>query len=63
MKYPFKYLLILVFLLVFIQVEAQGLEDAIGFTDDVTDAPAAPIHMLIPIALTIGALFGIKNLK
>jgi hypothetical protein len=49
--------------LVAVQVNAQGLEDAIGFEDTINDAPAAPIHFLIPLAMAVGAFLGIKKLK
>lgn len=63
MKISFKYLAFIICLLVMTQVEAQGLEDAIGFDDGVADTPAAPISMLVPIALALGAFMGIKKIK
>jgi len=63
MKTYLKYTLILVLMLVFINMEAQTLEDAIGFEETVNDATAAPIHFLISLAMAIGAALGIKKLR
>lgn len=63
MRHTYKYALVLIMALVVTQVNAQGLEDAIGFQDNVNDAPAAPIHFLIPLAMAVGAFLGIKKLK
>lgn len=62
MKNYFKYTLIIVLLLVVIGVEAQTLEDAIGFEENVNDVPT-PIHFLIPLAIVVGVALGIKKLK
>jgi hypothetical protein len=34
-----------------------------GFEDTINDAPAAPIHFLIPLAMAVGAFLGIQKLK
>lgn len=47
----------------FAQASSTDLEDALGFTETVDDVPEAPIHLLIPIAVAIGVVFGIKKLK
>ena len=44
------------------EVSAQTAGDAFGFDDNVVDK-AAPINFLIPIALMVGAYFGVKKLK
>lgn len=59
MKKPYKFLLILILVLTVTQVKAQ----IPGFGDDVDDEPSAPINLLIPIALSVGAYFGIKKIK
>ncbi|NGZ90172.1 hypothetical protein [Psychroflexus maritimus] len=42
-------------------IYAQGLEDAMGgFEDNVNDVP---INFLIPLALLVGAYFGVKKIK
>lgn len=51
------------FLAVSFTAEAQSLEDALGFNDNVQDIPAAPINGLIGIALAAGAYLGFKKLK
>ena len=63
MRHTYKYALLIMMVLIATQVNAQGLEDAIGFEDTINDAPAAPIHFLIPLALVVGAFLGIKKLK
>lgn len=63
MKNYLTYTLILVLMLVAFNVEAQTLDDAIGFDETVNDTTAAPIHFLIPLAMAIGAALGIKKLK
>lgn len=63
MKNYLKYSIIIVLVLIGISGEAQSLEDAIGFDEGVNDTKAAPIHFLIPLAMTIGAVLGIKNLN
>lgn len=63
MKNSIKYTLAVILLLVITQVDAQSLEDAIGFTETVEDAPAAPINMLLGLGLVAGAFFGVKRLK
>ncbi len=54
--------LVAIFLASF-HVNAQSLEDALGFTETVNDVPEAPIHLLIPILLFVGTYLGIKKLK
>ena len=44
------------------EVSAQTAGDAFGFDDNVEDK-AAPINFLIPVALIVGAYFGVKKLK
>ncbi len=63
MRHTYKYALLIMMVLLATQVNAQGLEDAIGFEDTVSDTPAAPIHFLIPLAMAVGAFLGIKKLK
>ncbi len=63
MRHTYKYALLIMMVLVAVQVNAQGLEDAIGFEDTINDAPAAPIHFLIPLAMAVGAFLGIQKLK
>ena len=57
-------LLFILFLGVFLlpEVSAQSVGDAFDFDDNVEDK-AAPINFLIPIALIVGAYFGVKKLK
>jgi len=45
------------------EVSAQSVEDAFGFNDDNVEDKAAPINFLIPVALMVGAYFGVKKLK
>jgi len=63
MRHTYKYALLIMMVLMAVQVNAQGLEDAIGFEDTVSDETAAPIHFLIPLAMAVGAFLGIKKLK
>ncbi|QSS98137.1 hypothetical protein [Psychroflexus sp. ALD_RP9] len=63
MRHTYKYALLMMMVLVAVQLNAQALEDAIGFEDTVSDTPAAPIHFLIPLAIAVGAFLGIKKLK
>ena len=63
MRHTYKCALLMMMVLVAVQLNAQGLEDAIGFEDTVSDTPAAPIHFLIPLAIAVGAFLGIKKLK
>ncbi|NBC59000.1 MAG: hypothetical protein GVY05_12045 [Bacteroidetes bacterium] len=55
MKRQYKILLLLVLILATAKVKAQ----IPGFGDNVDDEPQAVINFLIPVALTIGAYFGI----
>ena len=57
-------LFFILFLGVFLlpEVSAQTAGDAFGFDDNVEDK-AAPINFLIPVALIVGAYFGVKKLK
>lgn len=63
MKNYIKYFVIIVLMLFVMNVEAQSLEDIIGFEDSVNDTSSVPINFLIPIAIMIGAALGIKKLK
>lgn len=63
MKNYIKYLLTITLMLFVINAEAQGLDDIIGFDDDVNDTSSVPINFLIPIAIMIGVAIGIKKLK
>ncbi|NEV92648.1 hypothetical protein G3567_00620 [Psychroflexus sp. YR1-1] len=63
MKNSIKHAFILVLMLVVISTEAQTFEEIIGFEDSVSDTNAAPIYYLIPIAIAIGVVLGIKKLK
>jgi hypothetical protein len=45
------------------EVSAQSVEDAFGFNDKNVEDKAAPINFLIPVALMVGAYFGVKKLK
>ena len=47
----------------FAQASSSELESALGFSETVDDVTEAPIHLLIPIALAIGVVLGIKKLK
>lgn len=59
----YNYASLLLMVLVITQVGAQGIEDTIGFEDTINDTNAAPINFLIPLAIAIGAVLGIKKLK
>ncbi|SDG39572.1 hypothetical protein [Psychroflexus sediminis] len=66
MKNFIKYTLLIVLMLAALNAEAQtGSDDfdtIIGFEDSVNDT-AAPINFLIPLAIAIGVVLGIKKLK
>ena len=64
MKNKIQFILFIALVLVSTTIlQAQTLEDALGFTETVNDVPEASIHLFIPVAMAIAALFGIKKLK
>lgn len=63
MKNYIKCAIILVLMLVFINAEAQTVDESIGFEDSVKDSNAAPIHFLIPLAIAAGVALGIRKLR
>ncbi|MBS3739675.1 MAG: hypothetical protein KGY51_11890 [Psychroflexus sp.] len=44
-------------------VNAQSIDDAFGFEENVDDVPKAPINMLVYIGLIAGSYLGIKRLR
>ena len=61
MKKIFTIILVLAIALISTATFAQpGFPD---FVDDETTAPAAPIVGLLPLAIAVGAVIGIKKLK
>ncbi|TKS55850.1 hypothetical protein [Mesohalobacter halotolerans] len=59
-----KIVFVLLLAIVFMpEVNAQGIDDAFGFEENVDDAPEAPINMLVYIGLIAGSYLGIKKLK
>lgn len=63
MKNYIKLIMIIAFMLVLINAGAQEtFEEIIGFDDSVNNT-AAPINFLIPLAIAIGAVLGIRKLK
>jgi hypothetical protein len=63
MKNYMKYIILIFIMFTIVNADAQGLDDIIGFDDGVNDVTTAPIHFLIPVAITIGVVLGIKKLR
>lgn len=62
MRPTYRYTLLLWLTLIITQVNAQGLEQAIGFDDQVNDVQA-PIHILVWLGMLMGAYLGYRKLK
>ncbi len=65
MNNSIRYTILLVLLLITFHTQAQGLDDILGFDDTVDDVgvTTAPIHFLIPIAIAVGVVLGVRKLK
>lgn len=63
MTRTYKYALFLLLTLIIAQVNAQGLEEAIGFDDNVTDVPETPINGLIALGMAVASYLGYKKFK
>lgn len=66
MRLAYRYTLLFSFTLIITQVNAQGLEEALGvidFIDQVDDTGQAPIHMLVWLGMLVGSYLGFRKLK
>lgn len=62
MRPTYRYTLLLWLTLIITQVNAQGLDQAIDFDDQVNDVQA-PIHILVWLGMLMGAYLGYRKLK
>lgn len=64
MKYSSKYLIALFVMFITVKTDAQGLDDIL-FPDNVDDVnvTSATIHFLIPLAIVVGVVIGLKKLR
>ncbi|NGZ89410.1 hypothetical protein [Psychroflexus maritimus] len=60
MRPTYRYTLLLLLTLIITQVNAQGLEQAIGFDDQVNDVP---INGLIALGMAVASYLGYKKFK
>jgi hypothetical protein len=63
MKNYMKFSILILSMFILANVEAQGLDDFIGFDDGLNDVTTAPIHFLIPVAIIIGVVLGVRKLR
>ncbi len=65
MNNSIRYTILLIIVFITIHSNAQGFDDIIGFDDGVDDTGVspAPIHFLIPIAIAVGVVLGVRKLR